>query len=581
MDATAYPIRPARACTGPHLLALALAAALSLPAQAQESPQQLPAPDLPDLQPARDDGPGCRSGCAQMSAQDPQQLAPTPQMEADFVLQRVVFRGATAFAAPELEALVADRIGRTVTFADLQQLAQRVTRHYHEHGYILAQAILPVQEVVDGTVEISVVEGRLGRVSLELDPATPISEERIASMLAPLAVGEPLDGQRYERTMLLMSDLPGVRPQSVLETGRQAGSSDLVVQVAPGDRVRFNVELDNHGTEEVGRWRLGGTLRWASPLRIGDNLDLRLLASDDRLFDGDGTLFGRIAYELPLGSNGTRLGMGASQVYYSLGGGFEILDAIGIARIYDIGVTHPLIRQRGQNLFLRGFVDRKELTDELRAVGFKAEKRITGVGASWAWERRDGFGGGGYWSSSGALYHGELDLLDEASRAVDDSILGRGIAGSFNKLTVQAARLQALGERLSLYVAIGGQVPDRNLDASEKLALGGPRAVRAYEPGDVLVDEGAIANIELRWAMSQSFTGFVFYDIGSGSFNHTPGQFDTDNDRTLRGPGIGLNYGGRNGFSASATVAWPQTHRTAASGGDRSPMAYVQMMKSF
>lgn len=575
MQARAYPSAGIAAHAGLSALAGALLAVLSLPVQAQDAPQQLPAPPVPDLSDAQ---PGCSIGCA---GQDPQQLPVPPQMQASFVLERVVFRGASIFGEDELHALVADRIGRTVAFADLQELAQRVTRHYHRHGYILAQAILPVQEIVDGSVEISVVEGRLGRVSLEFDPAAPVTESYIRWMMAGLAEGEPLDGPRYERTMLLMSDLPGVRPQSTLEVGRQAGVSDLVIQVAPGDRVQFTTELDNHGTREVGRWRVGGTLRWAGPLGGGDNLDLRVLASDKRLFDGDGTVFGRIAYEAPLDADGMRVGMGISRVSYSLGGDFAVLDAIGIARIVDLGVTRPLIRQRGQNLFLRLFTDRKELTDELRAVEFQSDKRVHGFGLSGAWERRDGFGGGGYWSANGALYHGRLALLDLASREADRSVFGRGAAGDFNKLTLQVARLQRLGDRLSLYAALGGQFADGNLDSSEKLALGGPRAVRAYPSGEVLVDEGGIANVELRWAANPNLTAFAFYDIATGDFNHTPGPFDLDNDRTLRGYGLGVNLAVRNGFSANATVAWRDTRAAVSDGGDRDPRLFVHLMKSF
>ena len=554
-------------------LAVTLLAAALPRAGAQDLPQQLPAPP-PGVAAAEPGTEDC-SSCA------PQQLPVPPQMQARFELRRVVFKGATAFDEATLQALVADRIGRTVGFAELQALAQAVTRHYRLHGYLLAQAVLPVQEVADGTVEISIVEGRLGKVSLELDPAAPVSEARIRAMLAPLREGEPLNGPAYERTMLLLSDLPGIRPQSVLEAGREGGSNDLAVEVAPASRLRYTLELDNHGTREVGRWRLGGTVRWASPLRIGDNLDLRVLASDERLLEGEGTVFGRLAYELPLGGAGTRLGFGASRVSYSLGGAFEPLDAVGIARIYDIGAMHPVVRQRAHNLFARGFVDRKELTDELRAVGFTSDKRVTGVGLGWAWERRDGFGGGGYFSSNGVLYHGELDLLDAASRAADASIFGRGTAGDFNKLTVQLGRLQRIADRVSLYASIGAQATDSNLDASEKLALGGPRAVRAYASGEVLVDQGVISNLELRWAASPEATAFVFHDIGSGRLNHEAGPFDLDNRRTLRGAGVGVSYAGAQGLSLNATVAWRTTRRGTSDGGDRNPRFFVSMMKSF
>src|SRR3546814_4625730 len=266
-------------------------------------------------------------------------------------------------------------------------------------------------------------------------------------------------------------------------------------------------------------------------------------------------------------------------VSYELGGAFEILDAVGTADIYDVSLTYPLIRQRSHNLFLRGFVDRKELTDELRIVDFKTDKRVDGFGVGWSWERRDGFGGGGYWSSTGALYHGRLKLRDAASEAIDKSIFGRGTAGDFNKLTVQVSRLQALRERLSLFVGIGAQFTDRNLDPSEKLALGGYRAVRAYPSGEVLVDEGAIANVELRYSMTDELTGFVFYDAARGDFNHDPGPFDVVNKRSLRGPGIGFTYTKRGTFSINMSVAWRTTAPALTEGGDRKPRAFLHETK--
>src|SRR3546814_5579336 len=99
----------------------------------------------------------------------------------------------------ELDALAADYIGRKVAFDDLQQIAQRVTDLYLRRGYYLAQAVLPVQEVVDGVVEISVVEGRLGQVTVQVDPKAPIDEARVRAMLAPLQPGQPLHRERYER----------------------------------------------------------------------------------------------------------------------------------------------------------------------------------------------------------------------------------------------------------------------------------------------------------------------------------------------------------------------------------------------
>ncbi len=105
--------------------------------------------------------------------------------------------------------------------------------------------------------------------------------------------------------------------------------------------------------------------------------------------------------------------------------------------------------------------------------------------------------------------------------------------------------------------------------------------MRAYPSSEVLVDEGSIANLELRWSLGEQFTALAFYDIATGNFNHRPGLFDFDNDRTLRGPGLGVDYAADNGFSAKLSVAWRDTRAAVTDGGDRNPRIFVQMMKSF
>ena len=88
------------------------------------------------------------------------------------------------------------------------------------------QAYVPVQEVVDGRVRIMVSESVLGNVAIDVADGTPLQRERVARTLAVLEAGKPLNGPRYERAMLLLSDLPGVKPQSAISAGTTAGTTD-------------------------------------------------------------------------------------------------------------------------------------------------------------------------------------------------------------------------------------------------------------------------------------------------------------------------------------------------------------------
>ena len=514
------------------------------------------------------------------SAPQQAQALPEPQMavqaQASFVLRGVQFVGATGVADSELQAAVADRIGTSVTFADLEQLAARAVAVYQKRGFGLVQAYVPVQEVVDGVVRISISEGVLGNVSIELAEGVPVAQERVAGTLAILEPGKPLNGRQYERAMLLLSDLPGIKPQSAISAGAATGTTDLVVQVGERDRLQYGLEVDNHGTSDSGRHRITGSLRWASPFGRGDNLDLRLM-----LAEGMHTAFGRISYETPVGYRGLRIGGGLARVQYELGGPFAPLEPTGTGNVADLSFSYPLIRQRSTNLFVRGVIDNKDLTDRFEAVGLETHKRVRGAGIGLSFERRDGLLGGGYTSANALLYRGNLDIKDATSEAFDNPPFGYDTEGSFGKATLQLARLQSLAPKFSLFLGTGMQRASKNLDAYEKLSLGGPKAVRAYATGEVLVDDGWLATVELRYAPRPDTTLFAFYDAAHGDFFHDPRPFDVFTSRSLRGHGLGLNWSRPGKLSMNFSIAWRSTDPGVTDGGDRNPRLFWSIQKAF
>lgn len=550
----------------------ALGAAASCGALAQAPSQSLPGTTT--LLPTGDPCAACAAP-VNPAAAAPQ--GPAPASTA-FRLNDLRLNGAQALSADDLRSVTAPYIGRDVTLADLEALARDITARYRERGFFLAQAIVPVQTVQGGVVEISIVEGRIGKVDVSVAPEAPIAEARVRSFLAPLAVGQAVSGPAYERAMLLLSDQPGLRVGSSLQEGTQTGTTDLAVEVNAGPRWAFTAEADNHGTKESGRYRIGGTVRWNSPFGIGDNLDFRAMVSNSNALQ-----FGRVSYEAPIGTDGLRVGVGLSRVNYELGGEFEELGAQGKADVVDVSLNYPLIRQRQHNLFLRLSADSKRLTDDFTAVNFSARKRVNGFGLGWTWERRDDLFGGGYWASAGTLYRGKLSLRDADSFQSDQGLGGHRTEGGFSKATFQVSRLQAVVPQHSLYLSLGGQWASKNLDASEKLSLGGARAVRAYPSSEALVDQGLIATVEWRWSYNAEFTPFVFYDAARGKTVKDASIYDIGSPwRSLRGGGVGLSWVRPGNFAINATLAWRAgTEPARTDGGKRGARLYIQAQKSF
>jgi hemolysin activation/secretion protein len=511
-------------------------------------------------------------------------VAPAQPAAADqiaFTLRSVSFSGNTVFSSAELAAMAAEWIGRQVTFADLDRLCQQITERYREAGYPLAQAVLPVQDVTAGAVEISIVEGSLGRIRLNVAPEAPIDAQRIELFLAQLKTGKPIRQQELERTLMLISDLPGITVQSALEQGAEPGTTDLIVDVGAARRVDLVLDADNYGLYSTGQARIGATMRVNSPFRLGDNLDLRLIDSS-----ANGLVFGRVGYELPVGGWGTRLGAAYGQLHYRLGKEFASLDSFGSAKVFELSVSQPLLRSRARNLVTRLGLQQKFLDDQIGSVGFNSEQRIDSeqrialAVLGIAYEGRDGVLGGGYSSAGLSAYLGNLDLRSPDLLVIDQAPGGPNTDGGFVHLNYQLSRLQAITRRVSAYLGLAGQWANKNLTSAEKIALGGPTAVRAYPPSEGVVDEGAVLNGELRFSVNEQVTVSGFYDAGWGRYLADPLPGQGDNTRTLRGYGLGLYWSALYGFALRGSAAW-QDSGPSLTAPNRVPRVYLQLTKSF
>ena len=494
-----------------------------------------------------------------------------------FVLRAVRFNGNTAFPGEALAALVADKLGRDVTLADLQLLAARVTEHYRQHELILTQVVVPAQDVGAGTVEFSVLEGRLGRVRIERIDDAPAPDSLVQALVAGLQPGQLMTRLQLERAVLMLSDLPGLATQASLEAGEAAGTFDLVLELKAAPRTNFSVDLDNQGSRATGRYRIGLLARINSPFGRGDNLDVRLLNAF-----GKGLSFGRASYEWPLGGRGLRASIALGRVQYELGSDFAALGAYGSANVAEVALTYPLLRSRAGNLFGKAGVEVKDLIDHLGAVDQASNKRMRNFNAGFVWERRDGWLNGGYLSAGFTGYVGRLDIRSSAERLLDQDSYGRHTDGRFARASYQLSRLQTLGPDLSAYLALAGQWANRNLDSADKIAAGGPRAVRAFSGSTGIGDEAQIVNAELRWSATPDTSLALFYDLGRVRVNHSAAPGD-DNRRMLGGAGLGLYWTVTGGAALRASVAWPKRDTGgAATGTDESgARAYAQIVKTF
>lgn len=81
--------------------------------------------------------------------------------------------GAIAYSEAELLAVTGFILGSALSLSDLRLMASRIADYYHSHGYFVAQAYLPAQDIKDGVVTIAVIEGQYTLRTVAAVPSTP------------------------------------------------------------------------------------------------------------------------------------------------------------------------------------------------------------------------------------------------------------------------------------------------------------------------------------------------------------------------------------------------------------------------
>jgi hemolysin activation/secretion protein len=500
--------------------------------------------------------------------------SPRSQDTSKFYVRAIQISGNKLLPSDTLHALVASGEGHELSLNDLDDLADKISSYYHDHGYPLAVAYVPAQTLRDGVVRIAVVEARYGKVELQNQSA--VGNYPLSATLAPLQPGNPVSDYGLERSLLLLSDIPGALVNSVMRPGDADGTSDLVVNVTSAPRYTGTLGLDNYGNAYTNRVRLSGTFDVNGLFHQGDLLDFSGVSS------GADMNYGHIGYRYLLDGQGTTLGLGVTGLDYRLGNGLSDLHAHGTATTQSVNLSQPFIRNTRGNLYAQVEFDHKRLYDDIDIADLETHRHEDNLVLTVAGDQRDSTGVTNFnvSGSYGRLY------LDNFQTLFDD-YFGARTAGDFVKWDYSLSRLQQLNPTNALYFGFSGQHANKNLDTSEQFYLGGPNTVRGYDVGVVSGAEGNLATIEYRHDFTFSllpgpWQASAFVDSGHVQAYKDPFLPGTNSAR-LNSVGVGLHWSAAHNWVIATSVAVPIGNKPELAGPhvDTSARFWFQVQKGF
>ncbi len=392
-------------------------------------------------------------------------------------VQRFEITGNSVYSEAVLQALVASWLNRPVTLADLYRAADVITKYYQTHSYGLARCTIPQQEFASGVATLEVVEGRIGKVSVEGATRTRVAViEKRASVLAS---GQVYTDAAMDRSVMLINDLPGVQAQATLEPGTDFGTADLVYKAQELPETSGQVSADDYGRRDVGLVRLNAEADFASLTGSGDKLSANITHSEGNLLN-----FGGLTYVFPLGPPGGNLTTDYNQSEYRVvGSTFDKLQVGGTSKNAGVSYLYPQTRGRLDNFYWGLGLQHSGTTTTAKGVTVSESNLNTlQFTADYTHSRDDGT----YYSLSGTFTsNGRRDYgtTPDAERA---------------RLELDGTYVQPFATTWS-FISKGTGVwsPDPLTD-TEKYSLGGPDNVRGFLSAEQRGDSGLFASGELQ-----------------------------------------------------------------------------------
>jgi hemolysin activation/secretion protein len=440
-----------------------------------------------------------------------------------FQAQAIEIQGSTVYSPGELQALAVPYTNRTISVADLFQLADEITAKYRNDGYILSRAVVPAQNLSTSaaSVRLTVVEGFVSSYQVQ-----GYNSPMIEGYASQITTSRPLRAGDLERFMLLVNDLPGVTAHAVLSPASDVVGGTVLTVETTHKLYDATIAADNRGTEYIGPYQLYAGAGVNIPSWDGRLSGRWITTPSIRELQ-----YGEASYQQNIGTDGLRMTLYGNDFKTRPGFTLAPFNTRSYGNIFTGTLTYPIIRSRSQNLEAHGLVGEDDLVTRVAnnsTLPPSSNDHLRFVRAGLHYDLADQFQGVNIVTAE--VSQGVKAFGASASGNLRPTPSRPNQSAAFEKFVGEVSRQQDLPwiyPGIGLLGAAEMQLsPSNALPASEQFGLGGPNYGRGYAPSDVVGDEGWAAKVEVQYTSTlpqdwQSWAGWLdhyqlysFYDRG-------------------------------------------------------------------
>ena len=463
--------------------------------------------------------------------QKPEQSA----AQVTFTLERVDTDPSEILTEAEIKAITDPYVGKTASLQDLYDMTAAINKLYEAKGYAVCRAYLPPQRIHEGAVQIKLLEGRTGNVTVN---GLRFTRQGYVTHRIHLEPGKVANTDILNDELQRFNATNDVQLRILVHAGEKPGTTDYeIAAFEPKNNHQVSLYVDNHGYDTSGRWREGVFYTMRSVTGQRDALRMNYLRSN-------GTNIFGANYSIPVNNLGTMLdfdyGTNTTKI---IKGSMEPLGVKGHSYVAGITLRHPL-RVDEKRRYEVGFqyLHQKSQTD----IGTKSDSYV-----KWVNDTRNTYIpyiSFTHYGKSSVLYHKHSLAFTGFNNLYNTS-------DNYKAYRLDSVYQKRLGGGQMLLGRLNAQVASekKNMSTSDFFYIGGANSVRGYEESFLGGSQGF--NASLTWQVpldkKQIWNAFTFVDYG-----RVFGDEGTVVDHTLVSTGLGVTASYKNLYS-SLTLGIP------------------------
>ena len=491
------------------------------------------------------------------------------------LINKIEVRGVTLVPKESVDKIIKDYEGKELGVKEMQKVCDLITDLYRTKGRVTSRAYLPPQTIKDGLLVIIVIEGKVGNVEVRNNKFFSAAYLKKKLHLKP---NDYLDYEALQKSLVKLNEHPDRFVKAGLIPGKEAGTTDLVLDVQDRLPIHVGYEFDNFGSRYIGYQRHTMTAQDNNLFGLDDKLVFQYQKGQNEWYDSK-----NVSYTLPIFDimDFNAYGLWSRS---KLGKEYKALDVVGKTEMEGASLTFNVIDMNAVNFKITNGFDYKHILNYTSGVETsRDEDRVVKVG-------------------------GNLDISDKWGRTIITAEEDAGIAGDglhkkdplatipgagaeFQKFSGNLYRLQPMPFSSSILWRNQFQLSNYNLLSVERFQLGGIANVRGYSPAEYTGDQGLTSTVE--WSFPPYFFPknvkvpcskstlydairlVGFYDMGYARINN-PLATDKQN-RTIQGYGYGVRVNLPEDFFFRLDIAY----RVDSKAQWNSANTYIDVGKKF